>query len=74
MPEKNIYAGPDAAEHMLDELQKYVDKILKDYIEKPKKLKLTAEEKVCLKAATECNICGGKYKANEKKVGFYYFI
>ena len=36
MPEKKIYAGPDAAEHMLDELTKDTDDIFKQYIQTPK--------------------------------------
>ena len=74
MPEKKIYAGPDAAEHMLDELQKDADKILKEYIEKPKKLDLTPEEQRQFNAATECHICGGTFKPKDKKVGFYFYF
>ena len=72
VPETKIYKGVDAAEHMLNELQSDAKKIYDDYIKKPKELNLTPEEKVCFKAATNCHICGGQFKAKEKKVILFH--
>ena len=84
MPEKKIYAGPDAAEHMLDELTKDADDIFKQYIQTPKTMVYSDEDKQKFKAATECHICGGKFSKTKggKKVKdhcqwvlvFYYLI
>ena len=72
IPEKKIYVGEDAAENMLDELQADADEIFKQYIQKPKTMIYTDEDKQAFKSATECHICGGEFKPKEKKVGFLF--
>ena len=58
MPEKNIYVGKYAAEHMLDELKEDAEKIFTNNIKKPKSVELTPEEQRHFNAATVCHICG----------------
>ena len=76
MPEKKIYVGTDAAQHMLDALQADAENIFADYIEKPKELNMSPEEEDQFNSATECHICGGKLKSGEIKVNasFIYRI
>ena len=71
IPDKEIYVGPDAAEHMLDELTKDSDAIFKQYIQTPKPMTpLTPAEEQKFKTSTECHICGGKFSKTKggKKV------
>ena len=66
MPEKKIYVGKDAAEHMLTELKEDAEKIFTKYIKKYKSMELTLEEQQHFDAATECHICGGKFTVDKR--------
>ena len=70
IPDKEIYVGPDAAEHMLDELTKDSDARFKQYIQTPKPMIYTDEDDQKFKTSTECHICGGKFSKTKggKKV------
>ena len=67
-PEKKIYVGKDAAEHMLDELKEDAERIFSNYIKKPKSMELTSEEPQHFNAATEFHMCRGKFAVDNKKV------
>ena len=55
---------------MLDELTKDADDIFKKYIQTPKTMIYTDEDKKTFEASTECHICGGKFSKTKggKKV------
>ena len=57
-PQQETYVGEDAAEHFLDYAQQVADSIFKKYINKPKELVMSEENRRNFQATTECHICG----------------
>ena len=61
IPEREIYIGEDAAEHMLDDLKKDAKQIFNNYIKTPKKMNLSSDEQQQFNDAIKCHICNEKF-------------
>ena len=74
MSKKKIYIGEDTAEHLINTIKADVQQIVNKYSKKRKEMDSSpGEEDCCFNVVTECHICNGKFKENEKTVSSFLY-